>query len=354
MRRYRVCRLPFGLAAIFVMAVLVLRPQLAIAQHGGGGHAGGGGGHVGGGHFAGFGGSHSRSASSKTSSNSSAKPPAESTPPVIAAGVPIGSAASAKEFAPFSPAPAHTTIGFPPTAPSTTFPTALLRSAGPLSFSGEGHQIWQNFAARSTTAAMPPATILLPPHIARQPIYMVPYYPAYYPPFGYYGFSPFLGFGWGWGCSPFYPWAFGCGGFGYGSSYGYGYDSGGDYPPAWNDSQAPPSDDDTFSSPSPSTWQNAPADEEAQGNVATSIPKTLVYLQDGSSYEVTDYWLVDNKLHYVTNYGGENSVSLSQIDVQRTVDANAARGVNFTLHPAPPASLTPPPSADSAPPAAQQ
>jgi len=31
----------------------------------------------------------------------------------------------------------------------------------------------------------------------------------------------------------------------------------------------------------------------------------------------------------------ENVIDLDQIDVQRTVDENAARGVNFTLRPAP-------------------
>jgi hypothetical protein len=165
------------------------------------------------------------------------------------------------------------------------------------------------------------------------------------PPYGFYGFGSFLGFGWG--CSPFYSWAFGCGGFGWGGyGLGYGYDVG-DYYPAGNYTEPPPSDD-TSNEPSPSTWQNPPASEDLERS-AVATPHAVIYLQDGSSYEVTDYWVGDNRLHYVTSYGGENSVALSHIDVQRTVDANAARGVDFTLHPAPPPSLTPPPSADSAP-----
>ncbi len=182
-----------------------------------------------------------------------------------------------------------------------------------------------------------------PPHIIRPPGFLLPYYPAwFFPAYGFYGFSPFFG----WGCSPFDPWTFGCGGLG----YGYGF--GGYYPPVWDQSE-PPASDEVSNEPSPSLWQDPPAGEDLQGS-AVSTPLTVIYLRDGSSYEVTDYWLSDNKLHYVTNYGGENSVTLNQIDAQRTVDANAAHGVNFTLHPAPPASLTPPPSADSAPPATPQ
>jgi len=180
-----------------------------------------------------------------------------------------------------------------------------------------------------------------PPHIIRPPGYLFPYYPAwFFSAYGFYGFSPFFG----WGCSPFDWWTLGCGG------YGYGF---GGYYPSVGDQSEPPASDEVSNEPNPYLWQNPPAGEDLQGN-AVSTPVTVIYLQDGSSYEVTDYWLSDNKLHYVTNYGGENSVGLSQIDVQRTVDANAAHGVNFTLHPAPPASLTPPPSADSAPPATPQ
>ncbi len=61
----------------------------------------------------------------------------------------------------------------------------------------------------------------------------------------------------------------------------------------------------------------------------------LLYLKDGSSFAVSEYWLTEGKLHYFTSYGGENAVDQSQIDLQRTVDENAARGVAFTLHPAP-------------------
>jgi hypothetical protein len=54
-------------------------------------------------------------------------------------------------------------------------------------------------------------------------------------------------------------------------------------------------------------------------------------LKDGTSYGVTDYWLSGGSLHYVTNYGGENRVVADRLDLQRTVDANAANGVSFIL-----------------------
>jgi hypothetical protein len=347
MKRYTgFCPL-FGLASLVIAVALVLSPQLVLAQHGGGGH-GGGGGHFGGGHFAGFGGGRGHWSSHKTAAApSSAKPAAESAP--LAARPSTESAAPSSEFAPFSPAPAHTTIGFPPSEQPTTFPGLPLhagQSVAPLSFSGEGHLIWQNPPTAGTSShgqLTPPPAMMRPqpPHIVRPP-WFPPYYPAGF--FGFYGYGPFLGLGWG--CDPLDPWAFGCGGFGYG---GYGFGLGGYYPPA-GDYDQPPAPDDTSNEPSSSTWQNPPAAEDLQNNGEVSTPRTLIYLQDGSSYEMTDYWFANNKLHYVTNYGGENSVDLKQIDLQRTVDANAARGIDFTLHPAPPAALTPPPSADSAPP----
>jgi hypothetical protein len=69
--------------------------------------------------------------------------------------------------------------------------------------------------------------------------------------------------------------------------------------------------------------------------VAQSMPTVLLYLKDGTMYPATDYWLVDNKLHYRANYGAESVVNLDEVDLQRTVDENARRGVRFTLKPNP-------------------
>jgi hypothetical protein len=69
------------------------------------------------------------------------------------------------------------------------------------------------------------------------------------------------------------------------------------------------------------------------GNVAATTPTVLIYLSDGTTYAATDYWLADGRLHYYVNYGGESSVDMSQVDLQRTVNENSKRGVRFSLKP---------------------
>jgi len=60
---------------------------------------------------------------------------------------------------------------------------------------------------------------------------------------------------------------------------------------------------------------------------------TLLVLQDGSEFGLADYWLQGDKLHYVTNYGGENALPVVRIDLEKTVQLNAERGVDFVLRP---------------------
>ncbi len=71
------------------------------------------------------------------------------------------------------------------------------------------------------------------------------------------------------------------------------------------------------------------------GNVAATTPTVLIYLNDGTTYAASDYWLADGMLHYKVNYAGENSVDMNQVDLQRTVNENAKRGVRFSLKPNP-------------------
>jgi hypothetical protein len=68
----------------------------------------------------------------------------------------------------------------------------------------------------------------------------------------------------------------------------------------------------------------------------TPVPKqpdTLLQLTDGSMYGLTAYWLEGDRLRYITDYGGENSLPLSRIDLGKTMELNAARGVRFELVP---------------------
>jgi hypothetical protein len=59
---------------------------------------------------------------------------------------------------------------------------------------------------------------------------------------------------------------------------------------------------------------------------------TLLRLKSGWMYGLTDYWVEGNDLHYVTNYGGKNSIPLDQIDLATTIRLNSERGVEFSLH----------------------
>ncbi len=59
----------------------------------------------------------------------------------------------------------------------------------------------------------------------------------------------------------------------------------------------------------------------------------MIWLKGGYSYELADYWVQNGQLHYRTSYGGENSVPLDRIDLERTDEDNAQRGTQFKLNP---------------------
>jgi hypothetical protein len=90
--------------------------------------------------------------------------------------------------------------------------------------------------------------------------------------------------------------------------------------------------------------EGSPNTNPDTGNVAVTTPTVLVYLKDGTMYTASDYWLVEGKLHYLTSYSTESIVDMDEVDLQRTVDENAKRGVTFTLKPSRNG-----PAADSAP-----
>jgi hypothetical protein len=187
------------------------------------------------------------------------------------------------------------------------------------------------------------------------------------------GFGFGFGWGWGWGLglgfgwgpwwydpfwyNPFWYGAWGWPGYGYYDTYPPQPPEGSiTYPPPYgpgdNNSNgsgdyqnqndvAPQSDIQPAygSEGSAQPWENPNPDT---GNVAESAPTVLLYMKDGTTVPATDYWVADAKLHYRITYGGEEAIDLSQLDLQRTVDENAKRGVRFTLKPQP-VSSTPPP-----------
>ena len=70
------------------------------------------------------------------------------------------------------------------------------------------------------------------------------------------------------------------------------------------------------------------------GSSSASNPQ-LVF-KDGTTYTVTDYWRIDDQLHFITiEEGGTKSVPhtvpFGDIDVQRTTDADAAGGFRFVV-----------------------
>jgi len=70
------------------------------------------------------------------------------------------------------------------------------------------------------------------------------------------------------------------------------------------------------------------------GSASPSHPQ-LVF-KDGTTYTVTDYWRVNDQLHFITiEEGGTKSVPhtvpFDDLDVQRTTDTNAAQGFRFVL-----------------------
>jgi hypothetical protein len=61
-----------------------------------------------------------------------------------------------------------------------------------------------------------------------------------------------------------------------------------------------------------------------------------LFLKDGTILNVTDYWLVDNQLHFtmIEEYDGkatEHVIPFDALDLQTTVDVNTRRGFRFML-----------------------
>jgi hypothetical protein len=336
----------FIFAAFAFAAALALAPLPTFAQHGGGGggggsHGGGGGGssHGGG---ASSGGSHAASAPSGHPSNT-------------AAGHPAGSSATST---------ASGNHWWNPFHGGGTGSSA--QSGGSSGTAAVDHPVAERFAGNNNTWQEPPATgvrgstgianttkgitsspraaIASPPHvpIPRRPIGFQPFYPFYPYGFGFgYGFAGGFGFGAFGPCDPFwgcygYGYGYGSGGIGYGY-YGGSFSSDNGY---GADLSYPGSQDATPSQEAnPSLYAQAPETLQEQ-QTATAGPaekhvSAVLYLKNGSSYAVTDYWLADGKVHYITSYGGENAVDQADLDLQRTVDENAAQSLTFTLRPGP-------------------
>ena len=93
------------------------------------------------------------------------------------------------------------------------------------------------------------------------------------------------------------------------------------------------SDDDT-------TEGNSPVRPGFTSGVATEEQDLgkgvfLLVLNNGASHAVTDYWVADGYLEYISPDGTRSHIPLEALDLQRTVTQNAPRGLPFVLRSTP-------------------
>ena len=355
---YRFVTLRFFLRAATAAAFVCAAPA-TFAQHGGGGA----------GHFGGGGHVSSPHVSPPVSVPHMAAPPTIVHVPTVRMAGPPAAGAGTRNFVtvpprvhilpppggprpilgnrlippPSSPGGAgpHMTIGFPP---SSTQGRVFVPGQA-LSFSGEGHEIHQNASASDVRVAPADRDRI---HIhPRSPVPIFPGRPGFpgvgrpffgFGPFGgpFFG-GPFIGFGlgfngWGPTCGPFWGWGFGCNAL---PLYDYGiggYGAGGYY----GDFNSAPSENLEAQPENPANepyiYEYPPAPVTGGGE------RELVelYLKDGSVYRVTDYWVVNDELHFTTldatgTTQTEQVVAFGELDLQKTVDVNSAHGFRFVL-----------------------
>jgi hypothetical protein len=182
-----------------------------------------------------------------------------------------------------------------------------------------------------------------------------------------WGFGLGWGLGWGWGWNPWWwgpgwgydPWFWDWPPYGYYPEYDPSYNYNGAFEAPYNGDYAPgpapaPAPDnsspygpysdngDTNAEPGTPLAVGSEDTNPVTGNVAISAPTVLVYLKDGTMIVANDYWLDSGEFHYTVKYGGENQIGLDQVDVQKSIDENAKRGVKFVLKPRPAMASTTP------------
>jgi hypothetical protein len=410
MSRPTFSKFTFSLAILFACTAIP-----AFAQRGGGGsHGGGGGGFHGGGgggfHGSGGGGSHASGGSQGGSYHSGI-----SSPPRMGAGYSRSMPGVSSRFGPGSSArpggsvyrPSYgssvgggqrqayssaghavadgqwhsfggTAAGRAPVGPSSVARSSTgtswqtfggNRSAGGVgstrSFSGQGHQIWENApTGRNAVASSRTLSNVRGNLNGFGPFRNSPQFGSGFAFRG--GFRRGCwncGFGWGFGLGWWPGWGFGWPwlDWGWGPSWidpiwGWpGYDYYG-YPAGY--SNAYPYDDNSYSTPPenyPSSDTGAPPEDQGPTQTTDAgkiVMPVLLYMRDRSVFAASDYWVEDGKLHYVLSTGAEKMVELDQVDIKRTMAENADLGTQVTLKPRPansePSPETPSPTAPTA------
>jgi hypothetical protein len=91
----------------------------------------------------------------------------------------------------------------------------------------------------------------------------------------------------------------------------------------------------TVSSPGPTNYVYQVSEIPVYyGEEGPDLPQ--LFLKDGTVLNVTDYWLVDDQLHFtmIEEEGGkpvEHVIPFDALDLQKTVDVNTGRGFRFML-----------------------
>jgi hypothetical protein len=271
-----------------------------------------------------------------------------------------------------STASRHVTIGFPPARGAWNRAASSNRGA-PVTFAGQGDAIWRSASGRGSERSSTGRQAQSSPHTGQWQAYVGErggrdrdhFHDHHFrgrwfyggDDFGFFGY-PFYGYGVGlfsdcpdwlssdWESQGYY--SGDCGAY-TGSDYqgaaiaAYGADQG------YSSHGTPQADTQQifggYAGRNPSEMaagrsgfsdaRNGNGTAAVDGNGGSQQPDTLLYLADGTNYAVTNYWLAGGDLHYMTSYGAEDSVPIGQINLQRTVDANAAQGVQFILRPKP-------------------
>jgi hypothetical protein len=82
----------------------------------------------------------------------------------------------------------------------------------------------------------------------------------------------------------------------------------------------------------PENWEELNLEEVAPRRRApANTAVTLIALKDETLFPVTDYWLEDGLVFYVTSAGRQGSIPLRALDWETSARLNAERGVEFVL-----------------------
>jgi hypothetical protein len=90
------------------------------------------------------------------------------------------------------------------------------------------------------------------------------------------------------------------------------------------------------SSPSPTNYVSQVYETPVYDYGEERLDRPQLVLKDGTVLNVTDYWLIDDQLHFamieeVGTKPAEHVIPFEELDLQTTTDANARRGFSFVL-----------------------